>query len=91
VKLLEPAQLRFRAGPNIHKSVIDMYFARNQKKVPPLSPPYYIKKKLGEKIQKKGRGGAREIYFYKKPYKGRYNFTRRYIKINAKFNTISNI
>jgi hypothetical protein len=31
VKQLEPAQLRFRAGPNINKSVIDMYFKNNKK------------------------------------------------------------
>jgi hypothetical protein len=32
VKLQEPAQLRFYAGPNIHKSVIDLYFKNNQVK-----------------------------------------------------------
>jgi hypothetical protein len=47
----------------INQARIVNYFSRNQQKVPPLSPPYYIKKKLGEKIKKKGRGGAREIYF----------------------------
>jgi hypothetical protein len=65
VKLLELAQLRFRAGPDIYMSIISKYFSKNQKKVPPLSPPYYIKQKLGEKIKKKGRGGVREIYFQK--------------------------
>jgi hypothetical protein len=42
VKQLEPAQLRFRAGPNIKQQVISIYFAKNQQK--PYKGQYTFKK-----------------------------------------------
>jgi hypothetical protein len=62
VKQLEPAQLRFRAGPNIPShQAISYYILNNKKKTAPPFPPHIIlKKNLG------GRGGSSEDIRFKK-------------------------